>query len=132
MNDFPPLPYSEPLRLHHIGAGVQRRLTPSLIRSISPRVRPLTMATRPCKRSVNRFSTSVRRSSGPTASGVGARGANTPSRSRNRAGFEGATGGWGRREAIAPDADGIRSGLVSLLLLRLVRTRRDRDGCALG
>ena len=28
MNDFPPLPYSEPLRLHQIGAGVQRRLTP--------------------------------------------------------------------------------------------------------
>lgn len=28
MNDLPPLPYSEPLRLHHIGAGVQRRLTP--------------------------------------------------------------------------------------------------------
>lgn len=28
MNDVPPLPYSEPLRLHHIGAGVQRRLTP--------------------------------------------------------------------------------------------------------
>jgi uncharacterized metal-binding protein YceD (DUF177 family) len=28
MNELPPLPYSEPLRLHHIGAGVQRRLTP--------------------------------------------------------------------------------------------------------
>lgn len=28
MNDIPPLPYSEPLRLHQIGAGVQRRLTP--------------------------------------------------------------------------------------------------------
>ena len=28
MNDLPPLPYSEPLRLHHIGAGVQRRLKP--------------------------------------------------------------------------------------------------------
>lgn len=28
MNDLPPLPYSEPLRLHQIGAGVQRRLTP--------------------------------------------------------------------------------------------------------
>ncbi|MGO4411079.1 MULTISPECIES: YceD family protein [unclassified Brevundimonas] len=28
MNDVPPLPYSEPLRLHHIGAGVHRRLTP--------------------------------------------------------------------------------------------------------
>ncbi|MGH7020563.1 MAG: YceD family protein [Brevundimonas sp.] len=28
MNDLPPLPYSEPLRLHHIGAGVQRRLIP--------------------------------------------------------------------------------------------------------
>ena len=28
MNDAPPLPYSEPLRLHHIGAGVHRRLTP--------------------------------------------------------------------------------------------------------
>ncbi|MNH49003.1 hypothetical protein D3C73_05610 [compost metagenome] len=28
MTDLPPLPYSEPLRLHHIGAGVQRRLTP--------------------------------------------------------------------------------------------------------
>ncbi|MGH7026691.1 YceD family protein [Brevundimonas sp.] len=28
MNDAPPLPYSEPLRLHQIGAGVQRRLTP--------------------------------------------------------------------------------------------------------
>lgn len=28
MNDLPPLPYSEPLRLHHIGTGVQRRLKP--------------------------------------------------------------------------------------------------------
>ena len=28
MTDLPPLPYSEPLRLHQIGAGVQRRLTP--------------------------------------------------------------------------------------------------------
>jgi uncharacterized metal-binding protein YceD (DUF177 family) len=28
MNDLPPLAYSEPLRLHQIGAGVQRRLTP--------------------------------------------------------------------------------------------------------
>ena len=28
MNDLPLLPYSEPLRLHQIGAGVQRRLTP--------------------------------------------------------------------------------------------------------
>ena len=28
MNDIPALAYTEPLRLHHIGAGVQRRLTP--------------------------------------------------------------------------------------------------------
>ena len=28
MTDLPPLPYSEPLRLHQIGAGVERRLTP--------------------------------------------------------------------------------------------------------
>lgn len=28
MNEVAPLAYSEPLRLHHIGAGVQRRLTP--------------------------------------------------------------------------------------------------------
>ena len=28
MTDLPPLPFSEPLRLHQIGAGVQRRLTP--------------------------------------------------------------------------------------------------------
>jgi len=28
MKDIPALAYSEPLRLHHIGAGVQRRLTP--------------------------------------------------------------------------------------------------------
>lgn len=28
MTDLPPLPYSEPLRLHQIGAGLERRLTP--------------------------------------------------------------------------------------------------------
>ncbi|MET4684450.1 YceD family protein [Brevundimonas faecalis] len=28
MTDLPPLPYSEPLRLHQIGAGLKRRLTP--------------------------------------------------------------------------------------------------------
>ncbi|HEY1072411.1 DUF177 domain-containing protein [Brevundimonas sp.] len=28
MTDLPPLPYSEPLRLHQIGAGLQRVLTP--------------------------------------------------------------------------------------------------------
>ena len=28
MTDLPPLPFSEPLRLHQIGAGLERRLTP--------------------------------------------------------------------------------------------------------
>ena len=30
MTDLPPLPYSEPLRLHQIGAGLERRLTPDV------------------------------------------------------------------------------------------------------
>ena len=30
MNDLPPLPYSEPLRLHQIGAGVQHTCATSL------------------------------------------------------------------------------------------------------